>query len=119
MGGSPMNATSASWRACVVGLTLRSAGTALGLLFVALLTATVASAQADLAVTKTDILDPVVAGANLTYTITVTNAGPNNAQSVQLTDPVPASTTFVSFTAPPGWTITTPFVGGTGTVTAS
>jgi uncharacterized repeat protein (TIGR01451 family) len=83
-------------------LALRSAATALALLVVTLLTAAAASAQsADLAVTKTDILDPVVAGSNLTYTITVTNAGPNNARSVQLTDPVPASTTFVSFTAPP------------------
>src|SRR5438552_3116594 len=33
---------------------------------------------------------------NLTYTITVSNAGPSVARSVQVTDPVPANTSFVS-----------------------
>jgi uncharacterized repeat protein (TIGR01451 family) len=79
----------------------------------------VANAQADLAVTKSDAPDPVVAGNNVTYTITVTNNGPSTAQSVTLADAVPASTTFVSFTAPAGWTTATPPVGGTGTVTAT
>ena len=36
-----------------------------------------------------------------------------------LTDVVPTGTTFVSFTAPPGWTSTTPAPGGTGTITAT
>src|SRR5205823_2700999 len=45
-----------------------------------------------------------VAGNQITYTITVTNPGPSAAQSVQLTDDVPAGTTFVSATqtSPPG-----------------
>jgi len=82
-------------------------------------TTLIGSAQADLLVTKSDSPDPVAAGANITYTINVTNSGPSNAQSVSLTDAVPVNTTFVSFTAPVGWTPSTPAVGGTGNVTAT
>ena len=46
---------------------------------------TAVSSVADLSVTKTGP-DVVTAGANATYTITVRNAGPSNAQSVTLTD---------------------------------
>ncbi|MEA2933350.1 MAG: hypothetical protein QOI56_2135, partial [Actinomycetota bacterium] len=75
---------------------------------------------ADLTVTKTDSPDPVVAGANLTYSIVVSNpvAG-STAQSVVLSDPVPANTTFVSLAAPGGWSCTTPAVGSGGTVSCS
>jgi uncharacterized repeat protein (TIGR01451 family) len=76
--------------------------------------------QADVSVAKTDTPDPVTAGQNITYTITVTNPnGPSSAQGVTLTDIVPANTTFVSFVAPAGWTVTSPTVGGTGTITAT
>ncbi len=76
--------------------------------------------QADLSVTKADSPDPVNAGANLTYTITVTNNGLSDAQTVALSDPLPAGTTFVSFTPPAGWTRTDSVpVGGTGTITAT
>ncbi len=77
--------------------------------------------QADLAVTKTDSPDPVSSGSNLTYTISLTNNGPNGADSVSLTDTVPANTTFVSFTqnTGPSFTISAPAVGGTGTITAT
>jgi uncharacterized repeat protein (TIGR01451 family) len=51
---------------------------------------------ADLAITKTDSPDPVIAGNNLTYTVTVTNNGPDTATSVIVTDDLPAETTFVS-----------------------
>ncbi len=71
--------------------------------------------SADLAISKSAAPDPVVAGQNLTYTITVTNSGPSTAASVMLSDPLPASATFVSLTAPGGWTCTTPPVGGSGT----
>ena len=75
---------------------------------------------ATLSVSKTDSPDPVAAGATLTYTITVTNDGPDNANDVSLTDVVPTFTTFQSFTAlGGGWTISTPAVGQTGTVTAT
>ncbi len=72
----------------------------------------------DLSVTKTDAPDPVSAGSNITYTITLGNAPQAlTAANVEVEDILPAGTTFVSATAPAGWTATTPPVGGTGTVT--
>src|SRR5688500_15793838 len=76
-------------------------------------------AQTDLAVAVSDTPDPLNAGANITYTIKVQNLGPNAAGNVMLSNPVPANTTFVSFSAPAGWGVSQPAVGGTGTVTAT
>lgn len=59
---------------------------------------TAVSTSADLSITKTDSVDPVVAGNNLTYTITVSNAGPSDAANVVVTDTLPAGVTFVSST---------------------
>ena len=74
--------------------------------------------QADVAVTKTDSPDPVTDGSNITYQITVTNNGPYAAQSLSLSDAVPANTTLVSVTTPVGWTRTDLVPpGGTGTLT--
>jgi uncharacterized repeat protein (TIGR01451 family) len=71
----------------------------------------------DLSVTKTGAPNPVAAGSNLTYTVTVNNLNSAlSATNVVLTDPVPANTTFQSVTAPTGWNCTTPGVGGTGNV---
>src|SRR5207249_1720154 len=58
--------------------------------------------KADLAISKTDSPDPVIAGTNLTYTITVTNNGPGAATSVTMTDPLPGTVTFVSATPSQG-----------------
>jgi uncharacterized repeat protein (TIGR01451 family) len=55
--------------------------------------------SADLSISKTDSPDPVVTGANVTYTITVTNNGPATAQSVVVTDNLPSNVTFVSCAA--------------------
>jgi uncharacterized repeat protein (TIGR01451 family) len=52
--------------------------------------------EADLAITKSDSPDPVIAGNDLTYTVTVTNNGPDAATSVTVTDNLPPETTFVS-----------------------
>jgi uncharacterized repeat protein (TIGR01451 family) len=52
--------------------------------------------NADLAITKTDSPDPVITGNDLTYTVTVTNNGPDAATSVTVTDDLPPETTFVS-----------------------
>lgn len=71
----------------------------------------------DVSVTKTDSPDPVAAGSNITYTITVQNAGPQAATNVSASDVIPTGTTFVSIAGAAGWTMTTPPAGGTGTVT--
>jgi uncharacterized repeat protein (TIGR01451 family) len=52
--------------------------------------------EADVAITKLDTPDPVPAGDDVTYTLTVINAGPSDAVDVVVTDTVPASLTFVS-----------------------
>jgi hypothetical protein len=51
---------------------------------------------ADLSIIQTDSPDPVTTGSNVTYTITVTNNGAGNAQTVVVTDNLPANVTFVS-----------------------
>ncbi|HMF05149.1 MAG TPA: hypothetical protein VKH17_10065, partial [Acidimicrobiia bacterium] len=76
-------------------------------------------ASADLAVSKSDARDPVPSDSDLTYTVTVSNNGPGPSQTPTLTDPVPAGTTFVSVTAPAGWSCIAPPVGGTGTVSCN
>lgn len=55
--------------------------------------------DADLSIEKTDSKDPSPTGRNLTYTITVTNNGPDAALNVEVTDPLPAGMDFVSATA--------------------
>jgi uncharacterized repeat protein (TIGR01451 family) len=57
---------------------------------------------ADLAISKLDDPDPVLAGRPLTYVVSVNNLGPNTAASVMLTDTLPASATFLGVSAP-GW----------------
>jgi uncharacterized repeat protein (TIGR01451 family) len=58
--------------------------------------------SADLALTKTDDVDPAALGGLLTYTLTVTNNGPSTATGVVLTDPLPAFTEFDSVTSSQG-----------------
>jgi uncharacterized repeat protein (TIGR01451 family) len=55
-----------------------------------------ADANADLAITKSAAPNPVVTGTNLTYTINVTNNGPDAAELVTVVDNLPASVSFVS-----------------------
>ncbi|WP_212830617.1 DUF11 domain-containing protein [Catellatospora sp. TT07R-123] len=57
---------------------------------------TTVTADANLSVTKDDDPDPVLAGEELVYTVTASNAGPSTAQAVTLQDTLPDGTTFVS-----------------------
>ncbi|HLA77452.1 MAG TPA: DUF11 domain-containing protein, partial [Vicinamibacteria bacterium] len=68
-------------------------------------------APADLAITKTDSVDPIAVSQNTTYTITVTNNGPGGATNVAMTDPLPAGMGYVSATPSQG------SCSGTSTVT--
>jgi uncharacterized repeat protein (TIGR01451 family) len=54
------------------------------------------SAAIDVGVSLGDAPDPVDAGSTLTYTASITNAGPDAASGVTLTDALPATVTFVS-----------------------
>ncbi|HEX9736051.1 MAG TPA: hypothetical protein VGG06_29155 [Thermoanaerobaculia bacterium] len=67
--------------------------------------------SADLVVTKDNGLDEVVAGQDLTYTVTVTNLGPSDVNGVTVTDLFPAALTGI------GWTCAE--AGGAGCGAAS
>ena len=82
----------------------------------------------DLGVSGVAAPNPVLAGTNLTYTFTVTNNGPNVANSIAFTNVLPASLSFVSATSSQGncstdtngaifCTLTNLAVGGSFTVT--
>jgi uncharacterized repeat protein (TIGR01451 family) len=63
--------------------------------------------NANLGITKTDSLATVNPGANVTYTIVVSNAGPDTATGAVVTDTVPASLSSVT------WTCGSPVNGAT------
>ena len=52
--------------------------------------------SADLSIVKTDSPDPVGVGGNITYSVTVSNAGPDAAVGAHWDDSLPASLDFVS-----------------------
>jgi uncharacterized repeat protein (TIGR01451 family) len=81
----------------------------------------ISAPAADVSVTKTTTADTVLAGNTITYTITVANAGPDVAQTVALSDLVPANTTFVSDmqTSGPVFSLSSPAAGGTGTISGT
>jgi len=83
-------------------------------------TTATAAATADVSVTKTGPA-AVAPGTDITYTVTVANAGPSDAATVQLTDTVPTGTTFVSAnqTSGPVFLCVSPAVGATGTITCT
>jgi uncharacterized repeat protein (TIGR01451 family) len=76
-------------------------------------------ASADLSIAVTDSPDPVVQGQDLTYVVTLTNAGPSNADGANFTLDLPAGTTFVSLAQPGMWNCTTPAVGANGSVSCN
>lgn len=75
-------------------------------------TTVAAPTSVDLAITKTDAVDPVAVGTNVVYTLTIVNNGPANATNVVVTDVLPAGVTLVSATPSQG-------AACTGTTTVS
>jgi uncharacterized repeat protein (TIGR01451 family) len=73
-------------------------------------------AEADLGVTKTGT-DSALPDTDITYTITVSNNGPDDADVATLTDSTPPNTTFVSMTG--AWGCSTPAAGGTGSISCT
>lgn len=72
---------------------------------------------ADVAIGMTGSPDPVTAGGDVTYTITVTDTDAAiSAANLSLSDSVPTNTTFTSLASPAGWNCTTPAVGTGGVV---
>jgi large repetitive protein len=61
-----------------------------------------AAQNADLSLTKTVSSGTPVLGANVTFTLTVSNAGPDAATGVVVSDPLPAGLVFVSSTPSQG-----------------
>lgn len=58
--------------------------------------------SADVAITMTDSPDPVTVGETLTYNLTVTNNGPDLANTVNLTSTLPTGVTMISATPSQG-----------------
>jgi uncharacterized repeat protein (TIGR01451 family) len=75
--------------------------------------------SADLSITKTTAATSAAPGGAVSYTITITNAGPSDATNVVMTDTLPASLLFQSITAPGGFICTTPAVGTSGTISCN
>src|SRR5690606_16221772 len=65
-------------------------------------TCTCALPEANLSVAVSDSPDPVTAGEQLTYTVTVSNAGPDSADNVMVDLVLPAEVTLVSATPSAG-----------------
>ncbi len=75
--------------------------------------------SADLSVTKFTSTDETLADRDISYDISVFNAGPDAATTATLTDTLPGTMTFVSLSFPAGWSCTTPAVGSGGTINCS
>jgi uncharacterized repeat protein (TIGR01451 family) len=69
--------------------------------------------SADLSIVKTASAQTVLVGADITYTLTVHNNGPNTSSGVSVSDALPAGVSFVSSTASQG------SCSGTSTVTCA
>jgi uncharacterized repeat protein (TIGR01451 family) len=77
--------------------------------------------RADLAITNTAPRYPVHQGTYLSFSLQLTNAGPDNASAVTLRDAIPDHTTFYSLdqTSGPALTCATPSSGDTGIITCA
>lgn len=77
-----------------------------------------AANTANIVVTNSAAPNPVQAGNNITYTVTVTNNGPAAATTVTFNDAIPTNTSFVSFMQTgTAWSCPSPGSGGKVTCT--
>ncbi len=74
-------------------------------------------ASSDLQLQLAALPSPVGSGGNLTYTIVVTNAGPDAASSPTVSMGTPVGTSFVSSTKPANWVCSNPSPGPSVTCT--
>jgi len=82
-------------------------------------TTTYDSPQIDMALSVTDSPDPVTPNGTITYTVTLTNNGPDTATNALLNTFNNGSLRFQSVTVPAGWTCTAPAVGSAPVFTCS
>lgn len=87
-------------------VTVNSANQAFGANSATITDVVATATQADVALATTATPLTLIAGNNITYTQTITNNGPATASSVTFTEAIPTNTTFVSVSAPAGWTCT-------------
>jgi uncharacterized repeat protein (TIGR01451 family) len=77
-------------------------------------------AVADVSIAKVlESADPAHPGDVVTFSINVSNAGPNDATNVVWSDVLPPNTTLDEFDPPAGSNCTSPPSGGTGTITCT
>lgn len=74
---------------------------------------------ADLAIAMSDSPDPVAIGAQLSFAISALNAGPDAADTLQITDILPVELGFVSVSSSAGASCVTPAAGASGSVTCT
>jgi len=81
----------------------------------------VTASSADVGVTKSGPATAIAGGPAFSYSITLSNSGPDSAQNASFNDPFPAGVTFVSLVQNTGPTANclTPAVGSGGTVTCN
>lgn len=80
--------------------------------------ATAGSTAFDVAVSLSGPASVGVSSA-FSYVVVVTNLGPQGADALSLSEPLPSGVLFQALSAPPGWACTTPAVGAAGTVTCT
>ncbi|MGE0864660.1 MAG: lamin tail domain-containing protein [Vicinamibacterales bacterium] len=77
------------------------------------------SQLADLSVAAAGPASPVTTGGAFSYTVSVTNNGPDPALDVTVSIPAQAGVRFSAVAAPAGWTCVAPAPGATGAVSCS
>ncbi|MGA8810230.1 MAG: DUF11 domain-containing protein, partial [Thermoanaerobaculia bacterium] len=75
--------------------------------------------HADMQITATDSPDPVAPDGNITYTVNVTNAGPDATTTAHMNVVLNGTLLFQSMTAPAGWSCPSPPVGFGGSITCT